>query len=69
MSDRKRIIITIISVSFGSFLSYLLYKFRRGGGPLNSQDVFSLGTNMVFALGIILGVGFLFLWKKNDKLK
>lgn len=69
MSDRRRVIIIFISVAIGSFLSYLLYKFRAGGKDLSSQDIFSLATNMVFALGIILGVGFLFLWNKKNKLK
>jgi hypothetical protein len=69
MSDRRRIIIILLSVSLGSFMSYLIYKLRRGGEELTQHDVFSLATNMVFSLGIILGVGFLFLWKKNNKLK
>ena len=69
MSDRRRVIIIVISVTFGSFLSYLIYKFRRGGAELTSQDLFSLSTNMIFSLAIILVVGFVFLWKKKDKLK
>lgn len=69
MSDRRRIIIIVLSVTVGSFLSYLLYKFRRGGAALTQQDLFSLSTNMIFSLAIILGVGFIFLWRKNDKLK
>ncbi len=68
MSPRRRIIIVVLSVSAGTFLSFLLFKLRRGGGELNSQDTSMLVTNMVFSLGIILGIGFLFLWNKKKDL-
>jgi len=68
MSPRRRIIIVFLSVSAGSFLSYLLYKARRGGAELTQQDQHMLLTNMVFSVMIILGVGFAFLWRKKKDL-
>lgn len=68
MSPRRRIIIVILSVSAGSFLSYLLFKVRKGGAELSPQDTHMLLTNLVFSVAIILGVGFAFLWKKKKDL-
>ena len=68
MSPRRRIIIVILSVSAGSFLSYLLFKVRKGGAELSQQDTHTLITNLVFSVMIILGVGFAFLWKKKKDL-
>lgn len=68
MSPRRRIIIVFLSVTAGSFLSYLLYRARRGAGGLSQQDQHMLITNMVFSLLIILGVGFAFLWNKKKDL-
>ena len=68
MSPQRRIIIVILSVSAGSFLSYLLFKVRKGGAELSQQDTHMLITNLVFSVMIILGVGFAFLWKKKKDL-
>lgn len=68
MSPRRRIIIVILSVSAGSFLSYLLFKVRKGGDELSQQDTHMLITNLVFSVAIILGVGFAFLWRKKKDL-
>jgi hypothetical protein len=68
MSNQRRVIIIVISVLMGTLLSYLLYKVKRGGQELSSQDVFSLWTNFGFSVAIILGVGFLFLWNKKKNL-
>ena len=68
MSPRRRIIIVILSVSAGSFLSYLLFKVRKGGAELSQQDTHMLITNLVFSVMIILGVGFAFLWQKKKDL-
>lgn len=68
MSPKRRVIIVAISVGAGTLLSYGLYKLRRGGAELTTQDKHTLLTNMVFSLGIILGVGFMFLWKKKKDL-
>ncbi len=68
MSPKRRVIIVLLSVGAGSLLSYGLYKLRRGGGDLTTQDTHVLLTNMVFSVGIILGVGFMFLWRKKKDL-
>lgn len=49
-------------------LSYFIYKLKRGGQPLTQQDITTLGTNFVFSLAIIIGVGFIFLWNKKKDL-
>ncbi|CAN5578585.1 hypothetical protein BH11BAC2_BH11BAC2_15620 [soil metagenome] len=68
MSDKRRIIIIVMSVGFGMVLSYFIYKLKRGGQPLTQQDITTLGTNFVFSLAIIIGVGFIFLWNKKKDL-
>ncbi len=68
MSPKRRVIIVVLSVGAGSLLSYGLYKLKRGGGDLTTQDVHTLLTNIVFSVGIILGVGFMFLWRKKKDL-
>ena len=68
MTPVRRVVIVVISVTAGSFLSYLLYKARRGDAGLTQQDTHTLLTNMVFSLGIILGVGFRFLWRTKKDL-
>ena len=68
MSPRRRIIIVVLSVTAGSFLSYLLFKVRKGGDDLSQQDTHMLITNLVFSVAIILGVGFAFLWRKKKDL-
>jgi len=68
MSPKRRVIIVLISVTAGTFLSYFLFRLRRGGEELTTQDTHMLITNMVFSLAIILGVGFLFLWRRKKDL-
>ncbi len=58
----------MVSVTAGTFLSYFLFRMRRGGGELTVQDSHMLITNMVFSLAIILGVGFLFIWRRKKDL-
>jgi len=65
VSDKRRIIIVIVSVVSGTFLSFLLFKSRKGDAGLSSQDYSTIITNFIFSLAIILGVGFMFLWKKK----
>lgn len=65
MSDNRRIFIILISVFAGTMLSLLIFKVRKGDAGLDNQDYSMLVTNFVFALAIILGIGFLFLWKKK----
>ena len=68
MSPKRRVIIVLISVTAGTLLSYFLFRLRRGGDQLTTQDTHMLITNMVFSLAIILGVGFLFLWRRKKDL-
>jgi len=68
MSPKRRVIIVLISVSAGTVMSYFLFRFKRGGADLTQQDTHFLMTNMVFSLLIILGVGFMFIWRKNKDL-
>lgn len=68
MSPKRRVIIVLLSVSSGTVLSYFLFRSRRGDGELTQQDTHFLITNMVFSLLIILGVGFMFLWRKKKDL-
>jgi hypothetical protein len=65
MSDRRRIIIILVSVIIGTTFSFLIFKARKGAAGLNDQDYSALLTNFVFSLAIILGIGFMFLWKKK----
>lgn len=68
ISNKRRVIIIVISVSAGTLLSVLLFKLRRGAQPLTTNDVSMLVTNLVFSIAIILGIGFLFLWNKKKDL-
>jgi len=68
MSPKRRVIIVLLSVSAGTVMSYFLFRLKRGGQELTQQDTHFLITNMVFSLLIILGVGFMFLWRKNKDL-
>lgn len=68
MSPKRRVIIVLVSVTAGTILSYFLFRLRRGGEELTTQDTHMLITNMVFSLAIILGVGFLFLWRRKKDL-
>jgi hypothetical protein len=68
MSNRRRVIIIVTSVFIGCILSFLVFKLRRGGGDLTSQDQGFLITNFTFSLAIILGVGYFFIWNKKKDL-
>lgn len=68
MSPTRRVIIVLSSVIVGTVLSYLLYVSRRGADGLSKEDYHMLITNMVFSVGIILGIGFAFIWRKKKDL-
>jgi hypothetical protein len=68
MSPTRRVIIVLTSVIVGSILSYFLYVSRRGADGLSKEDYHMLITNMVFSVGIILGIGFAFIWRKKKDL-
>ena len=65
MTNRRRIIIILLSVCMGTFLAYLLVKSRMG--TLKTEDWFQLGFNFLFAVAIVIGIGvvFRFMRKKN----
>ena len=68
MTNNRRIVIILISVFGGTILSFFVFKLRRGGAELTTQDSNMLLTNFIFSIAIILGIGFMFIWnKKNNK--
>lgn len=58
MSRRKRIILIIVSVSFGTLLSALLFK--RRVGTLGLNEYVTLMFNLFFAVAIVVAVGIVF---------
>jgi hypothetical protein len=42
-----------------------MFKLRRGGGALTTDDQAMLITNFSFSIVIILGIGFFFIWNKK----
>ncbi len=68
MTNKRRIIIILVSVFGGTVLSFLIFKLRRGGGELTTQDSNMLLTNFIFSIAIILGIGFMFIWNKKNNI-
>jgi len=68
MSNNRRVTIILISVLFGTGLSYLVFKLKRGGTELTANDELTLWTNFGFSILLILAVGFLFIWRKKKGL-
>lgn len=68
MSNRRRIIIIVLSVGAGTVLSFFMFKLRRGGQPLTTTDTNTLIWNLAISITLILGVGFMFLWNKKKDL-
>ncbi len=64
MSRRRRIIIITASVLMGTFFAFLLIKSRMG--TLKPNDWFQLGFNFLFAVAIVIGIGFV-LRKMSDQ--
>lgn len=64
MTNRRRITIITISIAAGTFLSYFIFRMRRGG-ELTQMDYITLIGNLIISLAVILGIGFMFLWRKN----
>jgi hypothetical protein len=55
MSKLRRIIIIISSVLMGTFFAFLLVKSRMG--TLKPNDWIQLGFNFLFAVAIVVGIG------------
>lgn len=66
MDDKRRLFIVIVSVFMGTILSAGLFMMRRGGS-LASTDYTSLITNLVFALAIVICIGFMLRNRKGTK--
>jgi hypothetical protein len=64
MSNRRRIIIVVISVFFGTLMSAGLF-YKRGNGSMDNVSWLNLATNLFFSLIIVLAIGLYFAWKKD----
>ena len=64
MTNRKRFLIVIASVTAGTFLSALLFYSRRG--KLGPGEFGTLFINMIIALALVIGIGIMFRKKKDD---
>ena len=58
MSNRRRLLIILISVSLGSILSIWIIKKRMG--TLSQDSYRQLIFNFIFAIAIVVGIGLLF---------
>jgi ABC-type antimicrobial peptide transport system permease subunit len=65
MSNKRRIIIILISVTMGSFFAFLLVRSRMG--TLNHESWRQIIINFIFALAIVVVIGIV-LRKKSDKM-
>jgi hypothetical protein len=65
MNNRRRIIIIIISVAGGTALAALVMSRRYG--TLSPQSVQQLVINFLFAMAIVIGIGFLLRKMSKDK--
>jgi hypothetical protein len=66
MSNRRRIIIILTSVSLGTLVSFWIVKKRMGG--LSPDNYKQLIFNFIFAIAIVVGIAILFSRSnKNDK--
>ena len=66
MSNRRRIIIIVISIGIGTLMSAGLF-YKRGNGSLDNNSILNLATNMVFSLVIVIAIGLYFAWNKDKK--
>lgn len=64
ISNKRRLILILVSVSVGSLISFWIVKKRMG--TLRPDDYFSLGVNFFFAAALVVGLA-IFLQKMNDK--
>jgi hypothetical protein len=55
MTNRRRAILTGVSLSIGFLLSILLFYFKKG--KLDQQSWFFLGTVLAYSILIVVGIG------------
>jgi hypothetical protein len=65
MSNRRRFMIILLSVSLGSLLSIWIVKKRIGA--LSPDAYWQLIFNFIFAIAIVVGIGILFKRMNKDK--
>jgi LPXTG-motif cell wall-anchored protein len=65
MTNNRRIIIISISALIGTLLSFFIFKLRKGNAELTGKDYSTILTNFIFSIGILLAVGFVFVWRKK----
>jgi hypothetical protein len=65
MSNRRRIIIIVISVTLGSLFALLVIKKRVGA--LSHENYIQLVFNFIFAVAIVVGIGLLFRKMNKDE--
>jgi hypothetical protein len=63
INKKRRLIIILASVGAGSLISFFILKKKMGS--LTPNDYLQLGINFLFAVAIVVGIGFLF--SKMDK--
>lgn len=62
MTNRRRAILTAVSLSIGFLLSILLFYFKKG--QLDQQSWYFLGTVLAYSILIVVGIGW-YLQKKS----
>ncbi|MBL7928153.1 MAG: hypothetical protein JNL47_01595 [Bacteroidia bacterium] len=65
MTNRRRAILTGVSLSIGFLLSILLFYFKKG--QFDQQSLFFLGTVMAYSILIVVGIGWYL--QRNSKKK
>lgn len=65
MSNRRRLVLTVVSVLIGTVLSVLIFKMKNRNQEFTNNEWLWLGTNFGFSLLIVIGIGFYFLRKKD----
>ena len=66
MDNRRRTIIIVLSVMFGTLLSAGLFMLRKG--KLDTESITSVVTNMIFAFAIIFVISVVLKKNKNERM-
>jgi hypothetical protein len=64
MTNRRRAILTGVSLTIGFLLSILLFYLKKG--KLDDQSLFFLGTVLAYSIIIVAGIGW-YLQRKSKK--